>query len=289
MFKAMHQMKNKFTRLAPKSMMTQTPKRFLSSPATSQQGYGTMAFIGIGTGVLGFLQYQAHQERTELQLNKNNSQMHYQDQIVRHRIKKTLMYLGGGLAITLGFSGILRNNPFALRHSFLLLILTFVLQTKVMNTDYDKQFVLKHLYWLGFMINLNLFKVPLNRMSGMSILSNAVNATAAIVSALSFVAYNAPSQQFLVFGGGLLMSCAFLIRIYSANILYFRNPRISNILLLAGLTFISGCVQFQMKIILENTKTLDKYDPIFESLAMYFAYVNILTHQLKILMDKKQK
>ena len=53
-------MKNKVTQLAPRTMMTQAPRKFFSSPVASGPGYGTMALIGMGTGGLAYLSYRAH-------------------------------------------------------------------------------------------------------------------------------------------------------------------------------------------------------------------------------------
>lgn len=65
--------------------------------------------------------------------------------------------------------------------------------------------------------------VPLIRMAGMSIIYDAMLATGFTVGGLGIVAYNAPSEQFLMWGGALGMGLAGLIGIGFASMLFPGN------------------------------------------------------------------
>jgi hypothetical protein len=62
--------------------------------------------------------------------------MHMFNPVVQDRIRKTLMYFGGGLALTGGLVGAMRNSLFALNHPFLLMFASFGCLFGTMLTDY---------------------------------------------------------------------------------------------------------------------------------------------------------
>ena len=80
-----------------------------------------------------------------------------------------------------------------------------------MAVDYDRSPVLKHALWLAFMSTMALGIVPLINMAGMPIIYDALFATGFTIGGLGLVAYNAPSEQFLRWGGMLGMACAGMI------------------------------------------------------------------------------
>ena len=82
-----------------------------------------------------------------------------------------------------------------------------------MLTNYQTQPVLKHAFWLSFMGTMALSMVPLINMASMPIIFDALFATGFTMGGLGLIAYNAPSEQFLRWGGMLGMGCAGLIGI----------------------------------------------------------------------------
>ncbi len=79
---------------------------------------------------------------------------------------------------------------------------------------------MKHAFWFSFMGTIALSMVPLINMASMPIIYDALFATGFTMSGLGLVAYNAPSEQFLKWGGMLGMGCAGLIGISIAQMFW---------------------------------------------------------------------
>lgn len=120
--------------------------------------------------------------------------MHMMNPIVQDRIRKTLMYFGGGLALTGTLTAAMRSSMFALNHPWMLLFGTLGCMMGTMFTNYETQPLLKHLFWGGFMGTMGLSLVPLIQMASMPIIFDALFATGITVGGLGVVAYNAPSE-----------------------------------------------------------------------------------------------
>lgn len=71
--------------------------------------------------------------------------------------------------------------------------------------------ILKHALWMTFMSTMALGLVPLINMASLPIIYDALFATGFTVGGLGLIAYNAPTEQFLQWGGMLGMACAGLI------------------------------------------------------------------------------
>lgn len=120
--------------------------------------------------------------------------MHLFNPIVQDRIRKTLMYFGGGLATTGLLVSMFRNSMFAINHPWLLLFGSLGMMFGTIMTDYHTNPMLKHLFWGGFMAFTGLGLVPLIQMASMPIIFDAIFATGVTVGGLGLVAYNAPSE-----------------------------------------------------------------------------------------------
>ena len=123
--------------------------------------------------------------------------MNFFNPIVQQRISKALGYFGGGLAITGGLVGALRNSKLAYMNPFVFLGLSIGTMIGTMMVNYQTSPVLKHAMWLGFMSTMALSMVPLINMASMPIIFDALFATGFTMGGLGLVAYNAPSEQFL--------------------------------------------------------------------------------------------
>ena len=66
-------------------------------------------------------------------------------------------------------------------------------------------------FWFSYMGTIALAMVPLINMASMPIIFDAMFATGFTMGGLGLIAYNAPSEQFLKWGGMLGMGCAAMI------------------------------------------------------------------------------
>ena len=105
--------------------------------------------------------------------------------------------------------------------------------------------MLKHLMWAGFMGITGLSLVPLIQMASMPIIYDALLATGLTVGGLGLVAYNAPSEQFLMWGGALGMACMGMIGISFAA-MFYPSPALFNIWLYGGLVLFSAFVLYDV-------------------------------------------
>jgi uncharacterized membrane protein len=71
------------------------------------------------------------------------------------------MYFGGGLATTGIMVAAFRNSLFAINHPFLLFAASIGCMIGTLATDYHNNYMLKHLFWGGFMASTGLGMVPL--------------------------------------------------------------------------------------------------------------------------------
>lgn len=194
MFKTLSHLKGKMV-TGSRTLVQQTPKRFFSNPSIRPgPGFGSMALLGMGTAGLAYLMYKGHSARTAMYKNPAVPQMHMMNPIVQDRIRKTLMYFGGGLATTGLLVSAFRNSLFAINHPWMLLFGSLGMLLGTCMTDYHTNPVLKHLFWGGFMAMTGLGMVPLIQMASLPIIFDAMFATGVTVGGLGLVAYNAPSE-----------------------------------------------------------------------------------------------
>lgn len=155
----------------------------------------------------------------------------------------------------------LRNSRFAYTNPWILLIgsIGMLLGTHMVN--YHTSPVLKHVMYAGFMTTIALSMVPLINMASMPIIFDAMLATGFMMGGLGLVAYNAPSEQFLRWGGALGMGLAALIGVNIASI-FWPSPALFNIWLYGGLLLFGGFVLYDTQKIIYNAKMMPQYDPI---------------------------
>lgn len=215
--------------------------------------------------------------------------MHLFNPIVQDRIRKTLGYFGAGLFTTGLMVGFFRNSLFALNHPWMLLFGSIGAMFGTLLTDYDRNFALKNLFWISFMGLTGLGMVPLIRMAGMSIVYDAMLATGFTVGGLGIVAYNAPSEQFLMWGGALGMGLAGLIGIGFASMFFPGNQALFNLYMYGGLALFSAFILYDTQKIIHNAKVQQRYDPIGQSLKIYLDTINLFQHFIMIFMNNKRK
>ena len=180
----------------------------------SKAGFGAMLGLGIGTAGLAYMVYYGR----NLAMQRNmpfsgQQQMKYFHPEVQRRISQSLSYFGGGLLITGGLVGALRNSRLANMNPLAALALMLVSLIGTEITNYNTNKPMKHLLWTSFMGSIAVSMIPLINMAGMPIVFDALFATGFTMGGLGLVAYNAPSEQFLNWGGMLGMCCAGMIGI----------------------------------------------------------------------------
>ncbi len=157
-----------------------------------------------------------------------------------------------------------------------------------MFTSYDRSPVLKHGMWLGFMTTMALSMVPLINMASMPIIYDALFATGFTMGGLGFIAYNAPSEQFLKWGGALGMGCAAMIGISFMN-MFWPSQALFNIWLYGGLVLFSAFTLYDVQKLIHAAKGKPTWDPINESLGLYLDAIRLFEHFLIIFMNNKKK
>ena len=207
MFKNMLQLKNKITqassiRSVNTNFFQKGSKRFFSGnyrpPTSAGPGMGAMIGVGLGTTGLMYLMYHSRQlNQQRMMAGYNQQQMNFFNPVVQQRISKALSYFGGGLLITGGLVGALRNSSLAYMNPWIFFGLSIGTMLGTMFTDYEKSPILKHGMWLGFMSAMALSMVPLINMASMPIIYDALFATGFTMGGLGLIAYNSPSEQFL--------------------------------------------------------------------------------------------
>ncbi len=214
--------------------------------------------------------------------------MSFFNPIVQDRISKTLAYFGGGLFVTGGLVGALRFSSLAYMNPWAMFFLTIGTMFGTMMTSYEKSPVLKHTMWLGFMTTMALSMVPLINMASMPIIYDALFATGFTMGGLGLVAYNAPSEQFLRWGGMLGMGCAGLIGVSIAQ-MFWPSQALFNIWLYGGLLLFSAFTLYDVQKIIHNAKTKPAWDPVNESLGIYLDAIILFERFLIIFMNNKKK
>ena len=141
---------------------------------------------------------------------------------------------------------------------------------------------------MGFMSSMALSMVPLINMASIPVIYDALFATGITMGGLGLVAYNAPSEQFLKWGGALGMGCAGLIGV-SLLSMFFPSQGLYNIWLYGGLVLFSAYVLYDTQKLIHNAKTKAKWDPINESLGLYLDAIILFERFLIIFMGNKKK
>ena len=295
MFKNMLALKSKFAQ-APKSVglfNMNASKRWFSvrqtPPGSSGPGIGTMIGVGLGTTGLMYLMYQSRSlNQQRMQAAYGAQQMNFFNPIVQQRISKSLSYFGGGLAITGILVGALRNSSLAYMNPWGMLALMLGSCFGTMMVDYDRSPVLKHGLWLGFMTTIALSMVPLINMASMPIIYDALFATGFTMGGLGLIAYNAPSEQFLKWGGALGMACAGMVGL-SFMQMFWPSQAVFNIWLYGGLLLFSAFTLYDVQKLIYAAKGKPTWDPINESLGIYMDAIRLFEHFLIIFTNNKKK
>lgn len=125
-------------------------------------------------------------------------------------------------------------------------------------------------------------------MASMPIIYDALFATGFTMGGLGLVAFNAPSEQFLNWGGALGMGCMGLIGISFLQ-MFWPSPALFSIWLYGGLVLFGAFTLYDMQKLIHSAKVKHNWDPINEGLGLYLDAINMFQHFLIIFMNNKKK
>ena len=209
--------------------------------------------------------------------------------LVQQRISKTLSYFGFGLGFTALVAYSLRNSAAAMNMHWgvgLVGMLGTMIGTRM--CDYNTQYPQKMACYMGFLGMVGVTIMPLWVMAGGALVIDATLATGVAMSTLAGVAYMAPSEQFLKWGGALGMCCGGMFAL-SLMCMFTNSSALFNVWLYGGLLLNGALVLYQTQKIIHNAKMQQHFDPVNESLSVYIEAINIFQRILIILMGNKKK
>ena len=123
----------------------------------------------------------------------------------------------------------------------------------------------------------------------MGMIADAALATGVSMGALTGIAYRAPSEQFLNWGGPLSLACGGMFAISLLSAFNPASKALFNIYLYGGLALTGALTLYKTQSILHNAKTHVSYDPLGNSVGIYLDAVNFFVRFLMIMNNSKKK
>jgi len=111
--------------------------------------------------------------------------------------------------------------------------------------NYHENPVLKHVLYTGFVGTMALSMVPLINMASMPIIFDALFATGISMAGFAAIAYNAPSEEFLKWGGAMGIGLGAMIGLGIMN-MFWQSKALWNIYLYGGLVFFSALTLYDV-------------------------------------------
>ena len=131
--------------------------------------------------------------------------------------------------------------------------------------------------------------VPLIQVVSMPIIFDALIATGVTMGGLGAVAYNAPSEQFLSWGGPLSLGLGGMCAVGLLSMLYPGSAALHNLWLYGGVALFSALVLYDTQRIMHNAKTHYKYDPLDNSIRVYLHAIQLFIRFVQIFAGSKRK
>jgi len=110
--------------------------------------------------------------------------------------------------------------------------------------DYKTAYPAKLACYMGFLASVGVTIMPLCVMAGGALVVDAALATGVAMSALAGIAYMAPSEQFLMWGGALGMCCGGMFAL-SMMMMMTNSSALFNVWLYGGLLLNGALVLYQ--------------------------------------------
>ena len=225
-------------------------------------------------------------------------------QYVRQRIKDTYMYFGASLGLTGISAYAIAQNPTLMRLAtsnsimgmFASLALLWGSSMLCRSIDYKPGFNAKQMTWLLHTAVVGGIIAPLTLLGG-PLMVRAAMYTMGVAGGISTVAYCAPSEKFLNWGGPLAagFGVVFLASIGGA----FLPPTSAAGMTLYSISMYGGLALFSALLLYNTQKAVKKaesyplsysgkqYDPINASMGMYMNVINIFVRIAVMLAQNK--
>lgn len=121
--------------------------------------------------------------------------------------------------------------------------------------DYQSQFPLKLMAYTAMTGCMGLSILPMIQMSTMAVVADAALATGLSMSSLAGIAYMAPSEQFLQWGGALSMACMGMMAVSMMGMFNPASKALFNIWLWGGLGLTGALTLYNTQAIMMQAKT----------------------------------
>lgn len=141
----------------------------------------------------------------------------------------------------------------------------------------------------AFVGTMSISLLPMIHVYAMPVIYDALIATGVTMGALSTVAYNAPSEQFLNWGGPLSVGLGGMLGVSMLSIFYPGSPALTSIWLYGGLALFSAFVLYDVQKVMYRAKTQHTYDPISGSIGIYMDAINLFVRFAMIFGNSKRK
>lgn len=166
--------------------------------------------------------------------------------LVQDRLGKTFGFFSYGILTTGATVYAFRNSlAWAAIPWWGYLIGTIGLLVGAHMTPYDTAFPLKLGFYTAFAGLMGMQVLPLVQMSSLAMVADAALATGVSMGALTAVAYKAPSEQFLNWGGPLALACGGMFAISLMSAFNPASKALFNIWLYGGLGLTGALTLFK--------------------------------------------
>ena len=266
---------------------------FKLSEAKSSKSLGYILF-GISIGGFSYLGYQNYVRTSEYQKSLFYNPF-ASSQKATERVKSTLLYFAGGICTTSALVAFMIKNPRIIQMSSSMWSLFLTLpglilcgyQLRSIPNDSSQNNMMKHAFWLGLNTFMAFSISPLIAFTEMKVISDAFILTSGAFGGLAFTAFNSHDTAFLGMSGILGAGFGTLFAISLANI-FFQSHALFNLWLYGGLALFIGITLYDMKNIQVRAQRANYFDPMSESVNVYYDFINIFVRLLYILQNNRK-
>jgi len=251
--------------------------------------------LGLSIGGFGYLSYVNHQRIGAYQRQLAYSGATVEGNMVTERMKSTMIYFAGGLTTTSALVALMMRSPkiVAMGFSMWPLLLTipgvlicgYGMRSTPDNSKSNN--LTKHMFWLGMNTLIAFSLTPLIALSDIKLVADAFLLSSGAFGGLALAAYNSHDTAFLGMSGILGAGFGALFAISLAN-LFFQSHGLYNIWLYGGLALFIGLTLYDMKNIQVRAQRQYYFDPMSESLNIYFDFINIFVRILAMKQQNKK-
>jgi len=135
---------------------------------------------------------------------------------------------------------------------------------------------------------MGLSMLPLIQISTSAAIADAALATGLSMTSLAGIAYCAPSEQFLMWGGALSAASMGMLAVGMGSMFFPQSKALTNIWLYGGLGLTSLFTLYHTQAIIHRAKNEQRFDPLANSIGIYMDAVNFFVRFLMIFSGNKK-